>query len=61
MYSLPPFKFPEKPRGMILGPYRLKNGDHYRGEWVEGLRHGRGVLISTDYYYEGINENDRYF
>ena len=39
----------------MLGPYRLKNGDQYHGEWLDGVRHGRGVLISQDFYYEGKN------
>jgi hypothetical protein len=36
------------------GDYYWNNGDHYRGEFLNGKRHGKGFLQkSNGYYYDG--------
>lgn len=37
-----------------LGTYYYDNGHaYYSGNWYQDLKHGNGVLVSPDEYYEG--------
>jgi hypothetical protein len=38
--------------------YDYPNGDKYMGEWLDGKKHGKGVLISKTQYFEGYFIND---
>lgn len=41
-----------RPQG--LGDCNYKNGDRYEGEWVNGLRHGKGIVrFEEGGYYHG--------
>jgi hypothetical protein len=37
-----------------LGTIRLKGGDEYHGEWMNGIKHGKGVyMFNNGDSYEG--------
>jgi len=38
--------------------YDYPNGDKYIGEWLDGKKHGKGILISKTQYFEGYFIND---
>ena len=42
------------------GPYTLKNGATYTGQWLEGMRDGYGTQLWPDgSRYEGMWQNDK--
>lgn len=46
-----------KPNGE--GQYYWINGDYYKGNFVNGLRHGSGILNSSSGQYVGEFRNDK--
>jgi hypothetical protein len=42
------------------GTYKWSNGSYYEGEWKDGLKEGKGKLVSKDTVITGFWKNDKY-